>query len=298
MLVCVCWSASAAVSQPLPAADFISFINERFSSLDAKSPKRSGPFRCSFDSDPLAARVLAEYGAMFAASDAVTIPDTCIFLNSEAVAAFQTNLKSSGTELAGTRIELQTPAATALASALEEASESYVRISPFDPPVAARRDYNESVRIWNKRLLPALEYWRRSGIITEEESFAIRNMPFADQARRVLEWESRGYKFGTGRVKSIFASCSPPGASQHLALLAFDILQYSDRRVRRILNSHGWFQTVVDDPGHFTYLGVTETELPARGLKLVPAGGYLYWVPDIRRPALPPPVTAVTLTSD
>jgi hypothetical protein len=219
---------------------------------------------------------------MYAATDAVSLPGKCIYANSQDVAAYQRTLKTSVMELSGSRIELQTAAVAALDAARAEAVKEGVTLSPFDPPVAARRDYNDSVRIWNKRLFPALAYWESAGIITPDESFALRNMPLVDQARKVLEWENRGYNFGTGRAKSIFASCSPPGASQHLSLIALDVVQYQDGLARQLLNRHGWYQTVVDDPGHFTFLGIGENELPARGLKLVPAGGYSYWVPDIR----------------
>ena len=256
-------------------------------------------FDCAYKSDPLAARVLAEYGAMYAASDLVTVPAKCVFPNSQEVAAAQRTMKTSVTEFSGNRIELQSAAVAALEAARTDAAAAGMRLSPFDPPVAGRRDYNDSVRIWNKRLFPALAYWEAAGIIGAEESFALRNMPFVEQARRVLEWESRGYNFGTGRMRSIFASCAPPGTSQHLSLIAFDVLEYNDRGVRAVLNRHGWYQTVIDDPGHFTFLGLPETELPARGLKLVPAGGYAYWVPDIRNsPDVPSKAGTVTSSSN
>lgn len=291
------FAAATASAQPLAATDFLTFIRERFSASAAASvpDSRSLPFECAYNSDPLAARVLAEYGAMYAASDLVTVPAKCIYSNSQEVAAYQQTLKISVTEFAGNRIELQAAAAAALEAAQADAAAANIRLSPFDPPVAGRRDYNDSVRIWNKRLFPALDHWEGVGIIGADESFEMRNMPFVEQARKVLEWESRGYKFGTGRTKSIFASCSPPGTSQHLSLIAFDLLQYSDRRVREIMNRNGWYQTVIDDPGHFTFLGLPETQLPARGLKLVPAGGYAYWVPDIRSPSdVPSKMDAVT----
>jgi hypothetical protein len=47
------------------------------------------------------------------------------------------------------------------------------------------------------------------------------------------------------------------------------------------MNSNGWFQTIINDRLHFTYLGVPESELPRRGLKAVLADGTIYWVPNI-----------------
>ncbi|MEP7212357.1 MAG: hypothetical protein ABI791_04745 [Acidobacteriota bacterium] len=301
VLACLFAAAVPARAQPSATTDFFSFISQRFSASAAAADPANNPLPldCAFRSDPLAARVLAEYGAMYAASNLVTVPAKCIYPNSQEVAAYQRTIKTSISEFSGSRVELQASAAAALDAAKAEAFGAGIRLSPFDAPVAGRRDYGDSVRIWNKRLLPALDHWEGAGIIGVDESFAMRNMPFVAQARKVLEWESRGYKFGTGRLKSIFVSCSPPGASQHLSLLAFDVLQYNDRRLQLILNKNGWYQTVIDDPGHFTFLGLPETELPARGLKLVPAGGYAYWVPDIRNATDVPSITdAVTRPSD
>jgi hypothetical protein len=54
------------------------------------------------------------------------------------------------------------------------------------------------------------------------------------------------------------------------------------------LNRNGWFQTIVDDPPHFTYLGVAETELPSRGLQLIWKGGYKYWIPHLSQRTVTP----------
>jgi hypothetical protein len=275
----------------MAAPDFIAFLNDRFGSSQAVAGRPG--LDCNFATDPLAARVLAEYGAMFAAADGIVLPAKCIFANSQEVAAFQQTLTVSTIDLNGDTVHLQAAAAKALESARSVAELAGVRITAFDPPVASRRDYNDSVRIWSKRVFPAMDYWVKLDVIARQEAFAMLNMPLIDQSRKVLEWEGRGYKFGTGRGKSIFSSCSPPGASQHLALIALDVVQYPDIRVRQMLNASGWYQTVIDDPGHFTYLGIAETKLPERGLKLVPAGGFAYWVPDIRRPG-----DTVTTTSD
>jgi hypothetical protein len=72
-----------------------------------------------------------------------------------------------------------------------------------------------------------------------------------------------------------------PGASQHLSMVAFDAAEYRDLRVRRLLARHGWFQTVLSDLPHFTYLGLAEEELPARGLRRVSADDYAFWIPDL-----------------
>ena len=65
-----------------------------------------------------------------------------------------------------------------------------------------------------------------------------------------------------------------------IALLALDIREHDNPKVRQILATHGWFQTIPSDHPHFTYLGVTANHLPALGLKQVVSGGRSYWVPD------------------
>ena len=64
-------------------------------------------------------------------------------------------------------------------------------------------------------------------------------------------------------------------------MLAFDANEFQDERVRRILASHGWFQTVLSDLPHFTFLGLAEDELPARGLKRLEVDGQAFWIPDV-----------------
>jgi len=43
----------------------------------------------------------------------------------------------------------------------------------------------------------------------------------------------------------------------------------------------GWFQTVLSDLPHFTFLGLEEAELPSRGLKPVEVNGQTFWIPDV-----------------
>ena len=64
-------------------------------------------------------------------------------------------------------------------------------------------------------------------------------------------------------------------------MLALDVVESGNPAVRDILAKHGWFQTVVSDLPHFTYLGSPEADLPNLGLKKVTSGGRSFWVPDI-----------------
>lgn len=59
--------------------------------------------------------------------------------------------------------------------------------------------------------------------------------------------------------------------------------QFANKEVRSILARHGRFQTVNSDLPHFTYLGQSEDELPALGLKLVTIVGQNFWIPNIAK---------------
>jgi hypothetical protein len=80
----------------------------------------------------------------------------------------------------------------------------------------------------------------------------------------------------------VLYSIAAPGTSQHIAMLAFDANEFRDARVREILAANGWFQTVLSDLPHFTFLGLKEEELPARGLKSVEVEGQKFWIPDVK----------------
>ena len=64
-------------------------------------------------------------------------------------------------------------------------------------------------------------------------------------------------------------------------MLALDVKEFENARVRSTLAKHGWYQTVTSDLPHFTYLGVEESELSRLGLKQVTNSGRVFWVPDI-----------------
>ncbi len=236
------------------------------------------PRRCPTGTDAIARRVFTEYGAMFAAVSTVRLPDTCIFNSEKEVVDYQRTLKIKTAVVGLVTIELQEEAMDALLQVIDEAKRANLRITPLDGSIAARRSYADTVRIWNSRFLPALSHWVKRGKISHSEAKAARALPGPKQVEKVMEWESRRWFFSTNFSQSIFSSTAPPGTSQHLSLTAFDVVEYGNRRIRSILNEHGWFQTVASDAPHFTYLGVAETELPMRGLKPVMRGGYKYWV--------------------
>jgi hypothetical protein len=224
--------------------------------------------------------MLEEYGAMFVASERVTPPPVCMFTSEADVSKFQREATFATEVIAGSRIELQPAAMKALQEAREEASQQGLSITPRGGAEAARRSYDDTVRLWNSRFLPALAYWKGRGRLSDEQVARLRKASLREQVREVLELERKGIFFSKDLSKSILYSVAAPGTSQHLSMLAFDVSQFGNARVRRILGAHGWFQTVKSDLPHFTYLGYEEKDLPALGLRKVEANGQVFWIPN------------------
>jgi len=97
----------------------------------------------------------------------------------------------------------------------------------------------------------------------------------------VLSLEEQGIYFAKDLSKTILYSVAPPGASQHLSMLAFDVAEFNEPRVREILEAHFWYQTVPSDLPHFTFLGVPVDELQNLSLKPVIHSDRIFWVPDL-----------------
>ena len=117
--------------------------------------------------------------------------------------------------------------------------------------------------------------------MTSEEADRLRALPINQQVSDVLELEKQGIFFSKDLSKSVLYSIAAPGTSQHIAMLAFDANEFLDARVREIMTEHGWFQTVLSDLPHFTFLGLKESELPERGLRLVVVNNQKFWIPDV-----------------
>ncbi len=231
--------------------------------------------------DTLTRRVLEEYGAMFVA-EGVALPDACVLESEEAVERFQRAAGWRGRSHGRRRHRVAARARWARCwRAREEAAYSGLRITPRGGSEAGRRSYADSLRLWRSRCDPALEHWCAAGRLDGAEAERLRGLPLREQAAAVLELESGGVFFSKYFDKSILQSVAAPGASQHLAMLAFDLEEFQDARVGALLARHGWFQTVLSDLPHFTYLGLTERELPARGLRRVESAGQTFWVPDM-----------------
>jgi hypothetical protein len=232
-------------------------------------------------SDPVALRILEDYGAMFLADKKVTPPPACVFTNEEAVAQFQEAVGYVTENVADADIELQPEAMKALLKAREEVQKENLDITPRDGAEAARRNYDDSFRLWNSRFLPALDYWLSQQRLTADQVARLKALPLHQQIAEVLELEKSGIFFSKDLSKSVLYSIAAPGTSQHIAMLAFDVNEFDSPRVREILAKHGWFQTVLSDLPHFTFLGLKEKELPKRGLKRVDLGEQTFWIPNV-----------------
>ncbi|MFN6963970.1 MAG: hypothetical protein ACK4S4_09410 [Pyrinomonadaceae bacterium] len=221
--------------------------------------------------------LLAEYGAVFVARG-VTPPPVIVFEDGSAVKAFQSSLATRTARIGEHEFTLQRPAMDALVEAAGEARSRGLSITPRGAD-SGQRSYYMTVELWQSRVEPGLDHWTRQGGLSAEQAELIRRLSPHEQVEPIFELERQGIFFAKDLSKPIIYSVAPPGASQHLSLLAFDVREFDDPAVRAILNSHGWFQTVTSDLPHFTYLGMAESELSDAGLTKVGSDGRDFWVP-------------------
>jgi hypothetical protein len=228
-----------------------------------------------------AGRVLfKEYGAVFVAKGGVIPPKKVVFRDSPDVSNFQATLAKSSETIGGFILELQAAAMTALKTAIEDAKSQNLTISPRDKD-SAKRTYDETIELWASRVDPALKHWVGLGKITQSDADRIKSLSPYEQVPEVFKLEAKGIWFAKDLSKSIIYSVAPPGTSQHLSMLAFDVKEHENEKVRAVLAKNGWYQTVTSDLPHFTFLGVSEDKLGGLGLKRVTDGGRTFWVPDV-----------------
>jgi hypothetical protein len=232
-------------------------------------------------SDPVARRILEDYGAMFLATKKVTPPPVCIFTSEAEVTKFQEEADYVTQNIEGGDIQLQAEAMKQLLKAREQALKEGLNITPRDGAEGARRSYDDSYQLWNTRFLPALDYWQQQGRLTDEQVARLKTLPLHQQVAEVLGLERGGIYFSKDLSKSILYSIAAPGTSQHIAMLALDVNEFDNVRVRELLAEHGWFQTVLSDSPHFTFLGLKEKDLPKNGLKSVEVDGQIFWIPNV-----------------
>lgn len=225
-------------------------------------------------------RLLREYGAVFVARGGVTPPDKIVFEDEADTARFQSSTSISGSEIGGHFLELQSAAMEALLAAIDDAGSEGLSITPRGAD-SARRNYGNTIELWRSRVEPALDHWIAKRRIALEQAEHIRSLSPSAQVPEILALEEEGVYFAKDLSKSIIYSVAPPGASQHLSLLAFDVAEFDDERVREILAKYYWYQTVTSDLPHFTFLGVPKDRLVEMGLKEVIHAEREFWVPDI-----------------
>lgn len=228
--------------------------------------------------DAVGQKLLREYGSVFVTR--ATAPTKVVFKDQAEVTAFQNSLKTSSESIGGFNVQLQTAAMDDLKKAIEEAKGKGLTISPRGAD-SAKRSYDETVGLWKSRVDPALKHWTSKGKLTADQASKIRAMSPFEQVSEVLKLEEQGIYFAKDLSKSIIYSVAPPGTSQHLSMLALDVKENENPQVRDILANHGWFQTVVSDLPHFTYLGTNASELPSLGLKSQTSAGRTFWLPAL-----------------
>ncbi len=257
--------------------NFIEFIEAKLN----KTYKIKLSQICPIETNLAARRVFADYGAIFVSNNGGNLPIKCIFEDDMQVSAFQSQSNPQTENIGGIQITLQKPAMEALIEARKEAAKKGLKITPRGGSIAGSRSFADTYRLWNSRFTPALNHWVKRGKISRADAEKAKNLPIAEQVAQVLAWEEKGFYFSTAFDKSILYSVAAPGASQHIFMLALDVQQFGDKRVREILAKHGWFQTVQSDLPHFTFIGVAEKELPSLGLKSVTSGGHKFWIPNV-----------------
>ncbi len=236
---------------------------------------------CPIETNIVAHRVFKDYGAMFIADD-VKWPTKCVFANEAEVTAFQETVKTKSEVINGTTVVLQEEAMEALIKARKEAAKRGLTITPRGGS-ASKRSFGDTARIWNSRFEPGLKYWIGKRKLTAAQAEAARRLDVIAQVAQVIEWEKNEWWFSTGFNRSIFSSVAAPGTSQHLSMLALDVSEFANKEVRAVLNHYGWYQTIIDDTPHFTYIGRDEGDLPNHGLRAEPRGGFTFWIPNFDR---------------
>lgn len=273
-------NVTAVSSTPTPKTSATPASNTKMpETLTDKSYLRNLGTGFAQPTDDAGKLLLREYGSVFVARG-VTPPKKVVFKDEADVRAFQSSLQQSSESIGGMTVTLQTPALNALKAAIADARKSNLTIGPRGAD-SSRRGYDQTVTLWASRVNPGFVHWVGARRVTQTEATRIKKLSPFEQVPEILKLEQQGIYFAKDLSKSIIYSVAPPGTSQHISMLALDVKEFDNARVRLILASHGWFQTVASDLPHFTYLGVSESELPGLGLKKIVSGGRDFWVPDI-----------------
>ncbi len=264
---------SQAVNQAKSKSQYLNVLANRLAAMNLTIDKF-----CPLD-NILTKRILKDYGAVFVGNGTFASP--CYFQDEAVATEVQNRLGFSSNMIGGVRIELQPRAMDALMQAVAQARSKGLMITPRGGSIAGRRSFAATVGLWNSRVVSGLQYWVNQRKITPEQAQTIPRLNIIDQVKLILELEDQGIYFSKNHLKSILFSVAAPGTSQHNLMLAFDVTQFANPRVRQILADNGWFQTVASDLPHFTYLGVSEGDLPSLGLRPVRVASQVFWIPQL-----------------
>lgn len=288
ILVAACWPSGADATRSTRVTE----NSDRTVDSDDSLENPPGSFWDNLPSgfakptDRVGKLIMAEYGAVYI-SRGVNVGSKIGFSNETEVQQFQTAAKFIAGNVGNRSIELQEPAMAALQRAVIDLRAARLSITPRSTN-PARRSYQQTVANWRKNVNAGLANWGGKGRISAAERTRIQNMELNQQIVEILNLEQdRQLYFSTWFDKTIIYSVAPPGMSQHNLMLALDIVEFGNPRVREILARHGWHRTIPSDEPHFTYLGITtDADLTAAGLKRKllkpndPANAG-FWVPDI-----------------
>lgn len=183
--------------------------------------------------------LLRSYGAVFVNPDiGIKLPPKDIFANEQETQEFQATLTMGHVD--GTNdCYLQKSAADALNKAR---IQQQIPLKSGYGSGDCTRTFNTNLKFWNK--------------YANNEVLA---------------------KVQLGKETKILGLVAPPGTSQHIWGLAID-LRVGNKEQRKALNQNGWFQTVENDVPHWTYVGLSEENLPLFGFKKQPIRGITYWI--------------------
>lgn len=303
VIVCACYSSDskkmrdgdtkATPGSTVDSSSANSTVSKNNSESDRLTPPstekidvKSGGFTANLPggfaspTDAVGQRLLKEYGALFLARGGAIPPNTVIFKSEAEVSTFQNGLSKAKEKVGNFDVELQSAAMKGLQDAIAEAKQNNLIIAPRGAD-SAKRDYAGTVELWASRVNPGLANYVSKGKLSQTEADRIKALSPFEQVPEIFKLESNGMYFSKDFSKSIVYSVAPPGTSQHLSMLALDVEQFSNAKVREILAEHGWFQTVVSDQPHFTFLGVPENQLTSLGLKKVTDNGQVFYVPNL-----------------
>lgn len=257
-------------------ADFIDSLNVKLNKRGIKPSDFFNP------GNPVEHRIIKEYGAVFLNSDVnALIPHRCLFANNSEVEAFQKRVQVDTKTIGNKTIKLQKAAMDALLKA--QAAGGTITPKGGNP---AQRNYDTVSQSWNESVVAGANYWKvtpnKSGNkLSTDEAANLKLLTGEAQITKVFELEARGFNFHPDHQRSLVVYTAIPGASQHLLMLALDIVEFADKKVRAALGENGWFQTVFRDRPHFTYLGLKQTQLQSLGLKMEQFEGRDFWIPNI-----------------